>query len=193
MNWRKCRHNAVLIIVVCFILGFWLQTDAKAEQAVSEYQVKAAFLYNFIKFVEWPEDAFPNQDAPIVIGIVGKDSFNGDLDNLVRDKTIRKRAVEVRRLKEGAALNVCHVLFVAQSEAAAVPAMMKQLEAKQVLTVSETPGFLERGGIINFVISNNKVRFEVNIGASADAGLQISSKLLNLAVRVVGKGGDPKK
>ena len=186
MNFRIKKHSAVLIITICLLIGFGTFDTAAPEGPVSEYQVKAAFLYNFIKFVEWPEDAFGSPEAPIVIGIVGGDPLGEDLDKLVKDKTIRRRVVEVRRFKRGSALNACHVLFIAQSEKINVTTIVKEIEKKPVLTVSEITGFLENGGAINFVTKSNKVRFEINLDASTEAGLKISSKILSLALRVVG-------
>ena len=133
-----------------------------------------------------PNDAFPTADEPIIIGIAGEDSFGEAFDVLVRDKTVRGRAVKVKRFEGIPALNCCHILFIAQSEQQRLPIILDKLRDCPVLTVGDMPEFLERGGGINFVTRGNRVRFEVNLHASSKANLQISSKLLNLATRVVG-------
>lgn len=146
-----------------------------------EYLIKAAYLYNFALFVEWPADAFPSSDAPIVIGVVGDDPFDQALERTVRDKRINRRPLVVRRLQWGQNLRQCHILFVSASEAARAADLGTRLDGQPVLVVGETFDFARRGGTINFFIENNKVLFEVNVDAARRARLDISAKLLNLA------------
>ena len=192
MNQRTNNYCLiVLYMVACLLLG-WGSLDRAPAQEVGEYQVKAAFLYNFVKFVEWPENAFQKEDDPIVIGIVGGDPLGEDLDLLVQDKTVRGRAVKIRHFEGISALECCQVLFISKREADWLPAIVKKLGGCPVLMVSEAPGSLDQEGMINFVTKESKIRFEVNLDATTKAGLQISSKLLSLAARVTGSANGTK-
>jgi hypothetical protein len=151
----------------------------------SEYEIKAAFLYNFAKFIEWPTDQFVAPGSPIVIGVVGQDPFDGVLDQTVKDKTINGRSLLIKRSNAVQDLKSCHILFVSPSEKKRLPQIMSGLAQASVLTVSETEQFLQEGGIINFVIENNRVRFDINKGMADRARIRISSKLLGLAKSVV--------
>ncbi len=154
-------------------------------QEVREYQVKAAFLHNFAKFVKWPDDAFSGPESPVVIGIIGNDPFGKDLDTLVKDKTIRGRKVEIKRFQSAPPV-CCQVLFIGQASKQSWPLARDVLKDCPALTVSDKADFLEQGGIIQFVNEYNKIRFAINVEASKKAGLHISSKLLNLATIVGG-------
>lgn len=138
-----------------------------------EYQVKAAFLFNFLKFVEWPSGA---ASSPWVIGVLGHDPFRELLGQTVHGKLVNGRPVEVRRYAKPADVKNCNILFIgrADSEQLGVPAQ------PGLLTVGEAPGFLKSGGIINFYIEDNRVRFEIKPSAANAAGLHMSSQLLKL-------------
>jgi hypothetical protein len=153
---------------------------------MKEYAVKAAFLYHFIEFVEWPEAVFPESDGTITIGVLGDDPFGAVLDKAVMDETVRGRKVVVRRFRDVGDVASCHVLFISKSETGKLPVILKHLEDTPVLTVSEVDGFTDRGGVMNFYIEKNKVRFEINQGSASRKGLKISSKLLCLG-RIVGQ------
>jgi hypothetical protein len=159
-------------------------THARAEnapQGPSEYQVKAVFLYNFVKFVEWP--ATPaGQEGPIEICVLGKDPFGGALERVVEGKTVNARQIVIRRIGEIAAARSCQVLFVSASEAGRVSELTKAIRGRNVLTVSGIDRFCERGGIITFLMEGQRVRFQINPKMATSAGLKISSKLLQLAV-----------
>jgi hypothetical protein len=147
----------------------------------SEYQVKAAFLYNFVKFVEWP--ASPGETlGSIHLCVIGKDPFGGVLDRVIEGKTVNGRPLAIRRINETSAARSCHVLFVSDSEVGRVAEITKAVHVWSVLTVSEISGFSERGGIITFLMEGQRVRFRINSKAAAAAGLRISSKLQQLAV-----------
>ena len=167
-----------------------LNTHAQTE-APSEYEVKAVFLYNFARFVEWPPGALVNGHAPLVLGILGKDPFGNALGRLVKDKMINGHELVVRRFKPGQNARGCQVLFISSSEENHLRSILEDLRGSSVLTVGESDGFPQLGGIINFNLENNKVRFEINVDAAARAHLKISSKLLSLAkiVRDENRGG----
>lgn len=152
------------------------------ESAPSEYQLKAAFLFNFGKFVSWPAGDFSREDAPLVIGVFGDNPFRDDLKNMIAGKSINGHPVVFRMVTAPADAKNCHILFVsasAQKDAAGIPGT---LHGVNVLTVTENMAhFAQSGYAINFVMEEGKVRFEINNAAAAQAGLTISSKLMSLA------------
>jgi YfiR/HmsC-like len=138
-----------------------------------EYQVKAAFLFNFLKFVEWPQAAGA---TPWVIGILGHDPFGELLDQTVKGKTVSGRPVEIRRYSRLGEVKDCNILFIGGADFGriVIPAQ------PGLLTVGEAPGFLKSGGIINFYIEDNRVHFEIRPAVARSAGLRVSSQLLKL-------------
>jgi len=193
------RRLGILIAVLGMTLNWTSTADAQAGDASdsSEYLVKAGFIYNFAKFVEWPSAAFSQADSPIVIGVLGTDPFGGVLDHLVEDKKIGQRGFVVRRYKWGKDLKDlkdCKILFVSASEKAHIDEIVQLLKGQPILTIGETPGFAERGGVIRFTLEDNRVRFEVNVDAAHKADLNISSRLLTLAKiipQTAGSGRNP--
>ena len=179
------RRLGILIAV----LGMTLNSTSAGAQAgdasnSSEYLIKAGFIYNFAKFVEWPGNSFSQADSPIVIGVLGTDPFGNVLDRIVEDKKIGSRGFVVRRFKWGKDLKdlkECKILFVSVSEKAHIDEIVQSVKGLPILTVGETPSFAERGGIIRFTLEDNRVRFEVNVDAARQAELNISSRLLTLA------------
>jgi hypothetical protein len=154
---------------------------AQAPSA-DEYRVKAAFLYNFAKFVEWPDGAFKNPREPLVICILGRSSsFRPLLEEAVQGKQIGGRGLVIRETTDPRETADCHLLFIAASEKRHLPAVLEALKARSVLTVGETSNFADAGGVINFRLDNGKVGLEINVCAAQRARLQISSKLLSLA------------
>jgi hypothetical protein len=167
-----------------------------------EYQIKAAFLYNFIQFVDWPDEKLADSNEPIIIGIVGKDPF-GDAFEPIKDKKVKGRDVVIKRFKsfekleksteknesqsdqEIETLTKCHLLFICPSERKNLKRIINTVKDCDVLTVSEMEGFLEAGGIINWFVEEKKLRFEINITAAERAKLKIRSKLLRLAKRIL--------
>jgi len=147
-----------------------------------EYKVKAAFLFNFSKFIEWTTPL--PQGEPFVIGIVGVDPFGDLLEQTVRNKTINGRSLVVRRYSNVKQLGPCHILFISASERNRLGSILQAVAGTGTLTVSEIESFAALGGMINFVLENNKVRFEINPEATARSGLQVNAQLLKLA-RVV--------
>ena len=180
------RRVGILIVALSVSLSWAPETFAQARDSSdsSEYLIKAGFIFNFAKFVEWPTTAFAQPDSPIVIGILGTDPFGTIIDQIVQDKKIGARGFVVKRLKWGSDvkdLRDCKILFVSASEKAHMDELLQMVKGLPVLTVGETPGFAERGGVIRFVLEDNRVRFEVNVEAAHQAELTISSRLLTLA------------
>jgi hypothetical protein len=154
---------------------------AAAAEPAREHRIKAAFIYNFAKFTRWPASSFADGEAPLAFCIYGDDPFGGALD-MVAGKTIRGRKVAVRRIAVIAAGDGCHLLFISDSEAERLTAILAALDDRPVLTVADMPNFARAGGIINLkTTGEDKLRFEINTGTARRAGLKISSKLLNLA------------
>ena len=146
-----------------------------------EHAVKAAYLYNFLGFVTWPKEAFPSTDAPYRVGVVGRDPFDGALDEALRGKRVQGRAVRVVRFKSAKEIRSCHVLFVPDGEAKHAEAIRKATAKQAVLIVGETRDFARHTATINFYRQKGTIRFEINVDEAGVRGLQISSKLLKLA------------
>jgi hypothetical protein len=155
--------------------------EAAESLEVSEYEMKAAYLYNFAKFVEWPSYAFADKNSPILIGIVGNDPFGYTLDLVISNKTIGERPLIVRRLTWPADLHGYHIIFLSSYETQHMPQITSSLQGIPVLIITEMPRSLGRGSIVNFVMEGNKVKFEIDVGNADKVGLKISSKLLMLA------------
>ena len=199
--------KVMLLTLLLTVAGL---TTARAETAAErEYELKAAFLYNYIAFVDGPRLQPPDKEGsqgdekavePIVIGVIGEDPFGAALEPL-EDKEVRDRPVAIRRFKglqwnvqdDGSKIEVfpdfdqvrqCHVLFICASERAHAQIILDRLEGNSILTVADVPGFLDIGGTINFVIEEKKVRFDINLAAATRAKLEIRSKLLRLAKKV---------
>jgi len=149
----------------------------------SEYQIKAAFLFNFAKFVDWPPQVLPQATSPIVIGILGESPFHDDLARTIRDKTIEEHPLVIKEFRLPAQATNCHILFICSSEKSRLPEILSGLKGASVLTVGEMERFNENGGMIHFVLEGTKIRFQINNDAATSAGLKISSKLLRLALR----------
>ena len=147
----------------------------------SEYQLKAAFLYNFAKFVEWPAGALGDPGEPIVLGILGKDPFGPTLEETIRNKTVQGRPLVIRRGDTLQEFKYCHILFITTSERRRLPQIFSILGKGAVLTVGETEHFTQLGGIINFTVEESKIRFEISVDNAEQSGLKISSQLLRLA------------
>ncbi len=161
---------------------------AEAE-GQSEYQVKAAFLVNLLKYVDWPAEALPATNSPLVIGVQGRDQFGQDLRKAAEGKTINGHPLAIKSIAPAQVSPApCHILFISASEKRRLPAILEKLKSTSVLTVGETDDFLQLGGIINFSRSGRKIRLGINLAAAEQAGLKISSRLLSVAEVVKGQG-----
>jgi hypothetical protein len=146
-----------------------------------EYKVKAAYLFNFCKFVEWPGKKLPGADTAIIIGVVGEDPFGDILEETVKGKAINGRKLVVKRFAPGEDIQSCDLLFISRSLKDSLDSILHRVGSQSVLTVSEVEKFAQRGGIINFIIVNDSVKCELNLDAAERAGLKISSKLASVA------------
>jgi hypothetical protein len=159
-----------------------------AQSNVSgEYQVKAAFLFHFAQFVDWPADAFKDGSSPIIYCTIGEDPFRGALEQSLSGKTVGSRALRVEHLKQPQDAQSCQVLFMGVEDKSQKESIEAALKGRPVLTVGDGENFARDGGIIGFCLEDNKVRFEINVEAAEKANLKISAKLLALAKTVIGK------
>jgi hypothetical protein len=175
-----------LAIAAALLLNSYPCSQASAH---TEYEVKAAYLYNFGLFVRWPAQIAPSPSGPFTICVMGMDPFGKVLDRTVAGETIGSQSVVGRRIVNPEEALGCRVLFISSSEETGVKAILAALGKASVLTVGDMPQFVEHGGIIQFVTENSRVRFEINLAAAERAGLSLSSQLLKLAIRVKGAAG----
>ena len=182
----------LIIFMVMMMLGQASCALAQDSEASSEYLIKAGYIYNFAKLVEWPATAFAQPDSPIVIGIIGNDPFGPIIDKVLEGKKVNGHPFLIKRLKATADVKECHILFIGSSLSSHVADTIRLTRGTHILTISEIPGFADRGGIINLTLEQNKVRFEVNVDAAKEADLNISSRLLVLA-KVIQQSGDGRK
>ncbi|MDB6167459.1 MAG: YfiR family protein [Verrucomicrobia bacterium] len=149
-----------------------------------EYQVKAAFLYNFTKFVEWPTQHFAHEERPILIGILGRNPFGEELDKILRGRKVAGRELEVKVLASPEEAKTVDVLFVCEGEEQRLAGLWQPLLKAGVLTVGESGRFGELGGMVVFLLEGDKVRFSINLGQAEQAQLKLSAQLLKLATAV---------
>lgn len=157
-----------------------------SAEPTDEYSVKAAFLYNFARYVKWPDTAFRNAEAPLVIAVVGKDPFGAVLDAALKDKRAGARRIAVQRFDSIATLGACHLLFVAPGVESELAKIQACYDSKPVLLVADTIAAVEAGAQVGFFVEKSKVRFAINPQAVKAAQLQVGSELLKLA-RIVDK------
>ena len=183
---RSAKPTTIRLIAAILVAGFIIQSDAlSAEDSTAlELKVKAAFLLNFARFIEWPPASLPEAQAPIVIGVLGSDPFGPTLDNVLAGQQVRGRLLEVHRSRRPEDLPPCHILFISSSMKKRIREILGKVAPSGVLTVSEVDGFTDMGGVINFTIEDRRVRFQINQDAAERASLKISSKLLRLAASV---------
>ncbi len=169
-------------------LSWWLASAAGATNSPpTEIQVKAALLYNIAKYVDWPAQSFASTSAPVVVGISGGGEFGAELEKLIAGKQISDRPIQIRHVAREPDLKECHVLFVGATDKKHQAEILGWAKKLPVLTVGESDDFLAQGGIINFVLKENKVRFQVNLKPARQAQLSLSARVLSVADAVVGK------
>ena len=183
-EWRRWLTVAPSATLLCFLIVACAVPLVRAQsEGPTEHQVKAAFVYNFAKFVEWPADAFNGSSAPIRFCVLGESLVGPDLSQITEGKAIGGHPIQVvpnsRNLRE------CHVLFISSSHTVPLKQIQEQLHGAAVLIVGETRDFVVEGGMIGFMLEDARVRFEVNLETAKQSRLKISSKLLSLAKRVL--------
>lgn len=163
-----------------------LLTAASAAElgSADEYEIKAAMLLNLTRFIEWPAAKLGDSAAPFVIGIIGNDPFGRDLDKLLNGKAVNGHPVQIVRMTANQHVESCHILFVSRGERKRFEEMAATLARASVLTVGDGDRFTSGGSVVGFVIRDNRVQIEVNLGAAQRHGLVVSSRLLRLATVV---------
>lgn len=164
---------------IAAVLGLVLLCGA--DEPSQEYKVKAAFIYNFARFTEWPQSVFSSADTPFVIAVVGTDPFNGALTQAVAGKKVGTRPVEIRHYDSADKIESCQILFIPTTDDESQVQIIRKVENNHVLTVGESDNFDSNGGSVRFFTDENKMRFEINTDATDQAQLRLSSKLLKLA------------
>jgi hypothetical protein len=173
-----------LALLAALMSGAWGQAHAQLDRA-SDVQIKAAYLYQFGGFVDWPPRSFTGPDTPFVIGVIGADAIARELEQVVATRTVRGRRVLVRRLLVGDPLDGLHMLFVGEGQTARLRGLLASAREAPLLVVTESEEGLAQGGMINFVAVGNRVRFDVDLPQAHRSELRISSRLLGVARRVV--------
>ncbi|MGV3772560.1 MAG: YfiR family protein [Verrucomicrobiales bacterium] len=179
-------------IVICALLSspFTIPAEPMADlpEQRPEYEIKAAFLYKFTAFTQWPSGTFPTKNSPFTIAIIGEDPFGTELDKIAQSETVNGRKIQLVRVEKDGAVPHCQILFISNSERKRVEEILGSIKGKAILTVSDMEPFCSKGGCIRFVRENKKVRLRINPTAAKQAGLRIRSELLAIA-RIV-KTGD---
>jgi hypothetical protein len=174
---RSCRALALRRMALFCAAGLLLGAGAP----VSEYQLKAVFLFNFAQFVEWPPNTFAQPNSPFVIGVVGNDPFGSNLDEAVRGETLNQHPFVIQHFEKSTDVHDCQILFIPASEAAHMGEILAKVKGQSVLTVSDAEDTAQRGVVIGFFMQDRQVRLRINIDAARMASLTISSKLLRPA------------
>jgi YfiR/HmsC-like len=177
-RWRRFDSGR---FAVCIALILTACISGVRAQEPSEYELKAAFLFNFAKFIDWPPESFSSAQSPFTICVLGKDPFGRSLDEPLPGKTIGGRPVMIERVKDTLNARRCQIVFVSTSESRNLAEVLDGLHGTSALTVGESEHFAESGGAIQFTVEDKHVRFLINPDAGERAGLKFSSKLLALA------------
>jgi hypothetical protein len=185
---RRKGARTFSIVFLCLLWAYPHSASAQADDAV-EYRVKLAFLYNFAQFVQWPAEAFSGPTAPLIICVLGDYPFQGETEQSLRGRTASGHPIQIKKLKADEDPRACQMIFVRAKEKAEARKILAALKGSSTLAVGEAKGFADLGGMINLVLDDNKLRFEINLDAAAQTRLKISSKLLSLAKIVKGDPG----
>jgi hypothetical protein len=172
-------RGALVLLLTCGLAGI--------SAPVSEYQLKAVFLFNFAHFVEWPAAALPHDSAPFVIGVLGEDPFGRDLDEVVRGEAVNQHPLAIERYATIADIGSCQILFISAAEVRHLDGVVGTLQQRSVLTVTDADGPLPPGVIIGLFRQDNRIRMRIDLKAARASNLTISSKLSRVA-EIVGSG-----
>ncbi len=185
---KRYLIQAMLLSITLLLLCMTMISPAYSAKKFSVYQLKSGLIYRFISFTEWPETAFADVEDKFTIGILGKDPF-GKAFKPVEGRLINGRKLVIKKYGPGSyeeSLVKCQILFISVSERDKIEEILGSLDGRPVLTVSEFKGFLEKGGMINFVEKDNKIRFELNNIKVKQSGIKIRSMMKRLAIRIIG-------
>jgi hypothetical protein len=177
------KFREINFFLLCFFIlnSFSIKNIQAQNGAPSEYEVKAAYIFNFAKFIEWPSYLFPNNNNQFIIGILGSDPFGESFEKIINKRLVHGKTVEIKRIKNLSENESYHILFISSSEKKKIKYILKSLEEMPILTIGEVSEFNYYGGIIQFILEENSVLFRLNADAARTAGLSISSQLLEVA------------
>jgi hypothetical protein len=186
---RRRDQRAFLCALLVMAAGWINGTSVSiaVEPMPSEYQVKAAFLINFPKYVDWPAEAFAQTNSPVVLAVPGDTRVAEEIQKAIAGRTVNGREIVLRRLASGEESGACHILFISAAEQQRSPNLLATVKDAGVLTVGESDNFLESGGIINLARRDQRIALEVNLTAAGNSRIKISSKLLSVASVLKGK------
>jgi len=179
VTWKTLATASFVVAWAAIAGSFNLHADS-AQASPTEYQVKAAYLCNFPKFIEWPSSVHWDDQASITLGILGEDPFGSALTP-AQGKRVSGRKMVIKHLEKLDQLEECDIVFVSRSEEERLSEILRQVRSWNALTISDIEGFAQRGGVIGFIALENKIHFAINVDAAQRLGLKISSKLLRLA------------
>jgi hypothetical protein len=174
------RGAAWLSAAVAILLGV-TPGAGKPSNETAEYPVKLAFIYQLALYVRWPSDSFATPTTPLVVCVVGDDPFDPDLERELQSHSVDNHPIMVRKARRRDNLRTCHMVFVAAQESKQAAGVIGELKGAAILTIGESQGFAEQGGIVNFTVQQSKLHLEVNLDAARQTPLTISSRVLALA------------
>lgn len=177
-------RRGLITLGIVLMLCMWTTTSSGLDAGFEEYRVKGAFLFNFLKYVEWTQSPVQDSLAPLIIVIYGEDPFGSQLDRDLDDRHIDSHPVKVVRIPQGDSIPDCHLVYTTLRDNNALEALLSDLRGVPVLTVGESENFLSLGGVISLLLEDGKVRFDIDLDHARRARIDISSKLLNLARQV---------
>lgn len=178
------RH---FLLLITFALALGFNSPGQSAEAPSEVKLKAAYLYNFAKFIHWPEYVFVNKTSPLVIGVLGASPLYEELIPLAA-RTVRNRPITVEYFATLDTVQHCHLLYISPSVSGSLQSVLKNLHSTPIITVGDDRAFAESGGTIQFVTKRGRLRFIVNLETAQANGIKIDSQLLSLAVEIIGTG-----
>lgn len=188
----RFKFYSLLILVLVLLQAQLLLAVGQNPESKDnlEYKIKAAFIYNFIKFIDWQDHGLPEKNSTIIIGVLGKNPFNNSFEPITKKKVKTKKVIvryfaDFKKMTDKTSLKKCHVLFICDSEKEHLKDVINAVKDSCVLTVGEMDGLLKAGGIIKFTMHKKKVRFEINLTAAQCAKLEIRSQFLKLAKKVI--------
>jgi hypothetical protein len=181
------RRSLLACAMASLALGYWDDCSAQSESLLAEYKVKAAYIYKFAGYVQWPAATWDTPENPIVIGLLGADILADELAQMVMDRRVDNHPLHVRKLRRGDPLTGLHILFLGRGESSTAHTVLASARGKPVLTVTESEPDFAAGSIVNFVVLDNKIRFDVAPRQGELANLKISARLLTVARKVIGE------
>ncbi|MBI2423175.1 MAG: YfiR family protein [Candidatus Hydrogenedentes bacterium] len=180
------RRDQAFRRIACLLLAVALSVPAvHGQRSASEEELKAAFIFRFLNFIEWPENTFEKEDDPIIVGLLGESPMEKELDKALSGKYVQERPLQLKLGATAEALKDCQVVFIAESASEELAAVLEQLKGAPIVTVSDLPDFARKGGMIQLFRADNKVRFDINMDSVKSAKIKISSRLIQLASSIL--------